>query len=425
MPTPCDNCLKQKRPSGTNSSSGKLQTLRTLSTERLEDIPEDQGVSFSSKGRRPSSLSTLHGAEQWESETVVPSLPSPEELGLPTSEGQRYFSFLQRPLERVIRSPKDIIQEFIRYEEGLRAPRDMRDLEDLSKVTSEVLHNDQANCTSSSLPARLDCSGGDVDSDVTSGRLSPPFGGSAVDLSSDMESTISLLEKHCGMGSPQSSPRAKRHTFAGVTSWTSRPANLDIPVYKIDCEDSPIEEVFTSEKACRTCGETTHASCDSPNNHIKHNAVNNNNNSTIVPKQTEITIVLPENRTEDTDDDTSSNKSDEVRNYDPMLLNPWQVWHQRRHSRNSDLDDLDRLKAMTSRLQLDTRRESYVTWRENYVEKPYLWRHRIAHEVVNRPLADDWSLERIGRVNEAISWIKHELVSNFRFAYFLKLRYGT
>lgn len=74
-------------------------------------------------------------------------------------------------------------------------------------------------------------------------------------------------------------------------------------------------------------------------------------------------------------------------------------------------NDLDHVKGLTQKLRLNTKRPSYVAWKEQILDKPYLWRHRIAHEVVNKNIEDDWSAERMGRITEALGWLRNQLVS--------------
>ncbi len=130
-----------------------------------------------------------------------------------------------------------------------------------------------------------------------------------------------------------------------------------------------------------------------------------------------VVVVTPSEADSDSDGDSSSPQID-LSKINPMLLAPFAETSgidgpdgMDTSFNDNDTTGMDKLKKETHRLKLETRRASYTAWKETVVEKPYLWRHRIAHEVVHSSLADDWSNERINRVNEALTWIKHELVS--------------
>ena len=96
---------------------------------------------------------------------------------------------------------------------------------------------------------------------------------------------------------------------------------------------------------------------------------------------------------------------------------------------------------MTSRMNLQSRRPSVMEWKEKYLDKPpFLW-NRVAgkppllspseskpEHILEQNDKDSNELtdERIEKINEAISWIRTELVSNtsllYLFTYLPKLK---
>lgn len=79
--------------------------------------------------------------------------------------------------------------------------------------------------------------------------------------------------------------------------------------------------------------------------------------------------------------------------------------------------DLTRLKQTAERLCLSTRRPSVMQWRAQYVDGPDF---PVDLNVVNGKLdfqgaADEaWTPERKQRINSALEWLRHELVSIFK-----------
>jgi len=74
-----------------------------------------------------------------------------------------------------------------------------------------------------------------------------------------------------------------------------------------------------------------------------------------------------------------------------------------------EIDEMDKLRSVTAKLRLDIKRPSIMAWKEQTIEKPNLWRHRIAHEVVNKDISKNAAEDRIVGINEAIVWLKNEL----------------
>ena len=70
--------------------------------------------------------------------------------------------------------------------------------------------------------------------------------------------------------------------------------------------------------------------------------------------------------------------------------------------------DLVKLKAMTARLNLTTRRQSYITWKEEYLDKPLLAKYMPQ---MRNNENTEWSDERKEEINNAIKWLRRELVS--------------
>ena len=69
--------------------------------------------------------------------------------------------------------------------------------------------------------------------------------------------------------------------------------------------------------------------------------------------------------------------------------------------------DLTRLKDTAIKLNLKTRRQSYLTWRAKYVDKP-----REPPEVAAASGSDEkLTHERKARMDNALAWIREELVS--------------
>jgi hypothetical protein len=80
-------------------------------------------------------------------------------------------------------------------------------------------------------------------------------------------------------------------------------------------------------------------------------------------------------------------------------------------SRSGSETDLAHLKVTATRLRLATRRSSIVEWKERYLEKP---RRRSKPDLkvdFDQNKNDILTEDRKDRINEALVWIKEELVS--------------
>ena len=106
----------------------------------------------------------------------------------------------------------------------------------------------------------------------------------------------------------------------------------------------------------------------------------------------------------------------------------WQTWTMGRQRSqpddNHDTSDLEKVKVITSRMNLSSRRPSTLEWKEKYMDKPpFLWNYVAGKPPVLSPSSSetevitqhkakcsDWTDERVEKVNEAISWIRTELV---------------
>ena len=82
--------------------------------------------------------------------------------------------------------------------------------------------------------------------------------------------------------------------------------------------------------------------------------------------------------------------------------------------------DLSELKATTARLKLSTRRQSYVTWKDQYVDTKNSVMPTIEdNNNVNRTLPDGksdvsddgFTEDRKNKINESLEWLRNELVS--------------
>ena len=111
----------------------------------------------------------------------------------------------------------------------------------------------------------------------------------------------------------------------------------------------------------------------------------------------------------------------------------WQTWtlgsQRKSHESGNSLDtsDLEKVKMITNKMNLIYRRPSTLEWKEKYLDQPpCLWNNATgrppvlkttdAHEQFPfHPHADtnnsDWTQDRIVKINDAISWIRTELVS--------------
>ncbi|XP_064652288.1 protein FAM167A-like [Lineus longissimus] len=80
---------------------------------------------------------------------------------------------------------------------------------------------------------------------------------------------------------------------------------------------------------------------------------------------------------------------------------------------NSELPDSDltKLKAMTTRLNLSTKRPSYIEWRAKFMDKPDLIRTLSnglsADAITDKP----WTKQTVQDVDQALAWLKNELIA--------------
>ncbi|KAK3611263.1 hypothetical protein CHS0354_004907 [Potamilus streckersoni] len=81
----------------------------------------------------------------------------------------------------------------------------------------------------------------------------------------------------------------------------------------------------------------------------------------------------------------------------------------------SDLsNDLARLKATASKLNLRTRRSSYMLWKDRYiesnsrVEKPTF---SESPDAATHNSKETWTEERINKINNALEWLRNELLA--------------
>lgn len=84
---------------------------------------------------------------------------------------------------------------------------------------------------------------------------------------------------------------------------------------------------------------------------------------------------------------------------------------------SSEETDLSQLKATATRLKLSTRRQSYTTWRDQYVEKTNSVKPKLGENVINENVSDNeihetddgFTEDRKNRINEALEWLRNEL----------------
>ncbi len=107
----------------------------------------------------------------------------------------------------------------------------------------------------------------------------------------------------------------------------------------------------------------------------------------------------------------------------------WSLGKQRHflsHDQEDESSDLDRVKDMTTKLKLPTRRPSIQVWKETYLQTKQLqksismrrasqskpaskWLSHDAEE--SKETRSNWSANKVQQINDAISWIREELVS--------------
>ena len=78
--------------------------------------------------------------------------------------------------------------------------------------------------------------------------------------------------------------------------------------------------------------------------------------------------------------------------------------------------DLNRLKATATKLNLKTRRQSYLTWRAKYVDQTNDLDPEVKAEVKGQGKdegKEKLTKERKERMDEALDWIKKQLVCYF------------
>lgn len=83
--------------------------------------------------------------------------------------------------------------------------------------------------------------------------------------------------------------------------------------------------------------------------------------------------------------------------------------------------DLTRLKQTAERLQLSTRRPSFMQWRATYVESPQFpvrWEVSKGDHSETTECDNSWTPERTNRINSALDWLKNELVSALQFIFY-------
>ena len=94
------------------------------------------------------------------------------------------------------------------------------------------------------------------------------------------------------------------------------------------------------------------------------------------------------------------------------------IW-QRKESDGS-VSDFAKLKAMTERLNLSTQRPSYVEWKAQYMEKPDIVKSLSRGSLIPKSEQTDrerrshlpYTLQRKNDLDQAIAWLKNELVSS-------------
>lgn len=81
-------------------------------------------------------------------------------------------------------------------------------------------------------------------------------------------------------------------------------------------------------------------------------------------------------------------------------------------------NDLSELKATTARLKLSTRRQSYVTWKDQYLDTKKSVKPIVEDNHVNKTLIGDkidvrddgFTEDRKNRINESLEWLRNELL---------------
>ena len=106
-------------------------------------------------------------------------------------------------------------------------------------------------------------------------------------------------------------------------------------------------------------------------------------------------------------------------NGSPLLCRKAPVRDYNANVTSSEETDLSELKATAARLKLSTRRQSYITWRDQYVEKKNSVKPNLEKIVTDKTVTengtdkdgDKFTEDRKNRINEALEWLRNELVS--------------
>lgn len=90
-------------------------------------------------------------------------------------------------------------------------------------------------------------------------------------------------------------------------------------------------------------------------------------------------------------------------------------------SSEGDMEDLDSVKALTEKLKLQTRRPSYLEWKERLQARP--WIDATDSSNVSGPVSvekDDWrdgvpykNICGFDTIDDALQWLRNELVFIF------------
>ncbi|ESO96696.1 hypothetical protein LOTGIDRAFT_143730 [Lottia gigantea] len=71
--------------------------------------------------------------------------------------------------------------------------------------------------------------------------------------------------------------------------------------------------------------------------------------------------------------------------------------------------DLKQLKETATKLKLNTRRPSYLVWREEYIDKPKIQKSSDQFEVAKSTKCEKWTNDRQVRINDSLDWIRSQL----------------
>ncbi|XP_013393897.1 serine/arginine repetitive matrix protein 2 [Lingula anatina] len=134
-----------------------------------------------------------------------------------------------------------------------------------------------------------------------------------------------------------------------------------------------------------------------------------------IPK---LVVEPPETESDDESDkslgnsEIASNSSRNGSNLPGTRISPISLenYNLNRYDKDAD-NDLDRLKMMTTRMRLQTRRPSYQEWREEYIEKPllvHLRQRKDSSSLQDEGITDE--KDRREEINKAIEWLRKELM---------------